>query len=230
MLVEFLFMYFLYAIWMFYFVNNLFQKYSFLSKPECILNDKYPAFTRSDYHKWSKCKMFFCGLILLPIRVIAITGIVIIAFLELKFIVLIFGIKDFNLPQNPKFLKISKLCLRINCRLILLFFGFLWIPKKTIKSNTPSYFTKLPESDNAIIVSNHISFIDIFFHLSHSTPVCFVSNQLVINYPLVGMIAQIIQCVFVDRRNKQSRQKCISDLKQRSDKLANNPESNYYFN
>lgn len=177
--------------------------------------------------------MFLCGITLLPFRGLLISATIILTFLELKFIVLIFGIRDFTLPQNPMFLKISKWCLRINCRIILFCFGFYYIPKILIKAKEQSYFKSMPDSPNAILVSNHISFIDIYFFLCQSRPVCFVSNQLVINYPLVGTIAQIIQCVFVNRKNKQSRIKCIEDLKKRSDQLNENPESNlqnfFYF-
>jgi 1-acyl-sn-glycerol-3-phosphate acyltransferase len=87
----------------------------------------------------------------------------------------------------------------------------------------------MPESKHAIIISNHMSFMDIFYFLSQSRPVCFVSNHLVIKYPLVGKIAQIIQCVFVNRKEKESKIKCLNDLKERAENLRQLPDSNLFY-
>ena len=228
MLIPFACLYLLYAIWLYYMVNNLHSKYSFLNNEECIRNDKYPAFTRDDYVNWNKVKFYFCGLFLLPIKAALMCTLILMAFLLLSLFSMLFGIKDFSKPQNSCYLKFAKLTLRLFCRLLLLGFGFFWLSKDQIKSNGNSYLKKMPESKHAIIISNHTSFVDILYLLSQSRPVCFVSNHLVIKYPLVGKIAQIIQCVFVDRKLKESKIKCLNDLKERSENLRQCPDSNSF--
>ena len=225
LLIGFLCMFALYMLWLRFFINSLFEKYAYFQKPECTDNPKYPAFTRSDYLLWSRCKLYLGGIFLLPIRCFFITGLILMGFLELLLISVIFRVKDFTQPQSSAFLRISKFFLRLNCRLILFFFGFYYIPTRTIPSAGSEYLRAGPDAPNAIIVSNHISFIDVFFFLSQARPVCFVSNQLVKGYPLVGLIAQIIQCVFVNRKVKESKINCLADIQRRSEHLAQNPKS-----
>lgn len=225
LLAGFMCMFALYAVWLLYFVRSLFEKYSYIGKPECINNPNYPAFTRADYANWSKTKLYLGGIFLLPIRAVLISGLILLTFLELLLVSIVFRVKDFAGAQSPAYLKVSKFFLRINCRLILFLFGFYYIPTTTIKSAGSEYLRPVPDTPGAIIVSNHISFIDIYFFLSQARPVCFVSNQLVRGYPLVGLIAQIIQCVFVNRKVKESKIKCLADIRKRSQDLLENPKS-----
>ena len=225
MFIQFLCMYLLYGVWLIFFINYFFEKNSFLGKPEALTSPKYAAFTRSDYPKWNKTKMFFCGLFLLPIRGVAVPLLILFTFLELKLMTVIFSVKDYSQPQNPVFLKLCKWCLRINCRLILFFFGYYYIPKSVVKSEGSEYLEVVPETQDAIIISNHVSYIDIFYLLSQARNVCFVSNQLVRHYPLVGMVAEIIQCIFVDRKKKDSKINAIKNIEQRVEALKQSPKS-----
>ncbi|VAH06555.1 unnamed protein product [Triticum turgidum subsp. durum] len=59
------------------------------------------------------------------------------------------------------------------------------------------------------IVSNHVSYVDILYHMSSSLP-SFVAKRSVARLPLVGLISKCIGCIFVQRESKTSDFKGVS--------------------
>jgi 1-acyl-sn-glycerol-3-phosphate acyltransferase len=202
-----------------------------LKNTETQQNKQYAPFTRSDFAKWDKTTFLFCGLILLPIRIIVAFSSIVLAATILKINAVIFKIKDYQKPQPAVFIKICKITLRILGRLILFCWGYFRITHKTKKVNpsNASYFKIIEDVKHATIVCNHTAFIDIFLFFCQERPVSFISNQAVQDYPLVGIIAKTIQCVFVNRINKESRAKCLDDLKERAANIRKDPNSNLNF-
>ena len=208
------------------FINYIFEKYHFLKQTKRMSSFNLPAFSREDYPKWSKCSFILTGFLLAPIRIAGILKCILLIFIQLKILSWIFCVNDFSKAQSPMFLKLGKLTLRFYCRLILFLFGYWWIPSSKLEPCEENFegLECLPESSKAVIVCNHVSFIDIFYLLSQDRPVCFVSNALVKDFPLVGMISRIMQCVFVERKSKESRAKCFSDMKSRIKNIAKQPK------
>lgn len=229
MLYLFLAIFTIYGLGVYYLVSTLFEKHKFLSNPKVQYSTELNGFTRDDYPRWNKTSFFLCALFLLPIRCIIAVGCILMSFLKLKFLTWIFCIKDLSKPQNIWFLRISKLVLQVYMRTFLFAMGYYWIPKKMQKADPGNleYFDQFEDKKHATIVSNHVSFTDIFFYASLSKPIGFVSNHLIIKYPLIGIMAQIIQCVFVDRKNKNSRSKCFDDMKNRIESVKKNPKSKW---
>lgn len=56
---------------------------------------------------------------------------------------------------------------------------------------------------NALIVGNHLSYLDVLVHAS-LWPSCFVTSVEIKNTPLLGQIARLAGCVFVERRNREN--------------------------
>ncbi|KAF2299903.1 hypothetical protein GH714_005906 [Hevea brasiliensis] len=67
-----------------------------------------------------------------------------------------------------------------------------------------------PERPGAII-SNHISYLDILYHMSSSFP-SFVAKRSVAKLPLVGLISKCLGCVYVQRESKSSDFKGVAGL------------------
>ncbi|KAM7514154.1 hypothetical protein LguiA_003737 [Lonicera macranthoides] len=67
-----------------------------------------------------------------------------------------------------------------------------------------------PERPGAI-VSNHISYLDILYHMSSSFP-SFVAKRSVGKLPLVGLISKCLGCVYVQRESKSSDFKGVSGV------------------
>ncbi|CAM6107605.1 unnamed protein product [Calypogeia fissa] len=61
------------------------------------------------------------------------------------------------------------------------------------------------------IVSNHISYIDILYHMSASFP-SFVAKRSVAKLPLIGLMSKCMGCVYVQRESKSPNFKGVSGI------------------
>ncbi|CAN4093818.1 unnamed protein product [Withania somnifera] len=103
-------------------------------------------------------------------------------------------------------------------RAMLFVFGFYWIPEtyrpmdhlngKSNNENGSKEQAKELERPGAI-VSNHVSYLDILYHMSSSFP-SFVAKRSVAKLPLVGLISKCLGCVYVQRESKSPDFKGVS--------------------
>uniref|UniRef100_A0A5B7ABG6 Putative lysophospholipid acyltransferase LPEAT1 isoform X2 n=1 Tax=Davidia involucrata TaxID=16924 RepID=A0A5B7ABG6_DAVIN len=108
---------------------------------------------------------------------------------------------------------------RFLSRAMLFVFGFYWI-KQTHRNldldeklNTETECkdqSEEPERPGAII-SNHVSYLDVLYHMSSSFP-SFVAKRSVAKLPLVGLISKCLGCVYVQRESKSSDSKGVSGV------------------
>ncbi|MEL6132767.1 MAG: lysophospholipid acyltransferase family protein [Bacteroidota bacterium] len=71
----------------------------------------------------------------------------------------------------------------------------------------------IPE-EGALLLPNHRSYLDII-HLVSIIPVCFVAKIEVSKWPLISKAARIARTIFVDRKDKNSRQQTRTQVKER---------------
>ncbi|PON40457.1 Phospholipid/glycerol acyltransferase [Parasponia andersonii] len=100
---------------------------------------------------------------------------------------------------------------RILSRVMLFVFGFYWIketyrvldtdPKPTTENEGGGQCEEFGRP--GAIISNHVSYVDILYHMSSSFP-SFVAKRSVAKLPLVGLISKCLGCVFVQRESKSS--------------------------
>ena len=96
--------------------------------------------------------------------------------------------------------------LRFAARLILLILGFYWVKTKG----------KLASREEApLLICNHITLVDAFYFGYECMPM-FVAKAEVKRMPLLGTIAEALQCIFVDREKEQSRGNVLQTIKKRS--------------
>lgn len=225
----FLFLYLIYSLMILFFVLRTYKRLSFLTKIEIRNSLEFPGFTRDDYSKWSACEIFFGGLFLLPIRLILAIVVVFCLFLFQNILCLLFCNFTFKNGMNRCHKFLSNLLVTFFCRLLLFLGGFYWISyrKQTPRDYNTTYFKNFGEVPYATYVSNHITWADIIFYLAHPKPFGFISNDKVKNICLIGNIAKLIQCIFVDRLSKESKEKCFDDLKSRVENIKQNPKGEY---
>ncbi|KAI7729338.1 hypothetical protein M8C21_004792 [Ambrosia artemisiifolia] len=99
-------------------------------------------------------------------------------------------------------------CGRVLSRVMLFVFGFVWIQETClhqVDGNEQSEELERP----GVIVSNHVSHMDILYHMSSSFP-SFVAKRSVGKLPLVGLISKCLGCVYVQRESKSSSTKGVS--------------------
>uniref|UniRef100_A0A7C9AV60 Phospholipid/glycerol acyltransferase domain-containing protein n=1 Tax=Opuntia streptacantha TaxID=393608 RepID=A0A7C9AV60_OPUST len=110
---------------------------------------------------------------------------------------------------------------RFLSRVLLFTLGFYWIPEtycihdlhnqdKSPQENSSGDQLEEPERPGAI-VSNHVSYLDILYHMSASFP-SFVAKRSVGKLPLVGLISKCLGCVYVQREAKSSDFKGVSGV------------------
>lgn len=112
-------------------------------------------------------------------------------------------------------------CGRFLSRMLLFVLGFYWISvsyrdielpdqNKSSSQNEGKEQSEEPERLGAII-SNHVSYLDILYHMSASFP-SFVAKRSVAKLPLVGLISKCLGCVYVQRESKSSDFKGVSGI------------------
>uniref|UniRef100_A0ACD5TA39 Uncharacterized protein n=1 Tax=Avena sativa TaxID=4498 RepID=A0ACD5TA39_AVESA len=103
-------------------------------------------------------------------------------------------------------------CGRALSRAMLFVFGFYWI-REHDRRVADAEDEDLGKSEYlerpGAIVSNHVSHLDILYHMSSSLP-SFVAKRSVARLPLVGLISKCIGCIFVQRESKTSDFKGVS--------------------
>ncbi|PIN12467.1 putative phosphate acyltransferase, contains PlsC domain [Handroanthus impetiginosus] len=108
---------------------------------------------------------------------------------------------------------------RFLSRVLLFVLGFYWVceTRKGIEAeghgNNESASTNQSEEVErpGVIISNHVSHIDILYHMSSSFP-SFVAKRSVAKLPLVGLISKCLGCVYVQRELKSSDFKGVSGV------------------
>ncbi|XP_009797367.1 lysophospholipid acyltransferase LPEAT1 isoform X1 [Nicotiana tabacum] len=104
-------------------------------------------------------------------------------------------------------------------RVMLFVFGFYWISETycpiDLNANSNNEHGSKDQTEElerpGAIVSNHISYLDILYHMSSSFP-SFVAKRSVAKLPLVGLISKCLGCVYVQRESKSPDFKGVSGV------------------
>ncbi|KQK04107.1 lysophospholipid acyltransferase LPEAT1 isoform X2 [Brachypodium distachyon] len=97
-------------------------------------------------------------------------------------------------------------------RAMLFVFGFYWIPMsdRSVPNAEDVHQDQSAELERpGAIVSNHVSYVDVLYHMSASSP-SFVAKNSVSKLPLIGLISKCLGCIFVQRESKGSDSKGVS--------------------
>lgn len=105
------------------------------------------------------------------------------------------------LPISVKGVRLSAWLLVPICRLLL--------PLFNVQFTAPDA-PRIPKHDG-FIFPNHLSFLDIILLVS-IFPVRFLSKAEIANWPFIGWIARAVDTVFVNREDKDSREKVRNSL------------------
>ncbi|XP_047954969.1 lysophospholipid acyltransferase LPEAT1-like isoform X1 [Salvia hispanica] len=100
---------------------------------------------------------------------------------------------------------------RFLSRAVLFVFGFYWISETRGENENESNDHSEGFERYGAIISNHVSYIDILYHMSSSFP-SFVAKRSVSKLPLIGLISKCLGCVFVQRELKSSDFKGVSGI------------------
>ncbi|XP_052306352.1 lysophospholipid acyltransferase LPEAT1 isoform X6 [Populus trichocarpa] len=112
-------------------------------------------------------------------------------------------------------------CGRFLSRLLLFVLGFYWICESYRDIELPNQIKSSSQNEgkdqsedlerSGAIISNHVSYLDILYHMSASFP-SFVAKRSVAKLPLVGLISKCLGCVYVQRESNSSDFKGVSGV------------------
>ncbi|KAJ7966722.1 Lysophospholipid acyltransferase [Quillaja saponaria] len=189
-----------------------------------VRNDVYGTMGRGELPIKEKVVLSLALIILVPIRVVAALTILILYYLICRICTL------FSAPNREEEQEdyahmggwrraVIVQCGRALSRAILFVLGFYWINESYRNRNTDEKSNNEKEDKNqtegperpGVIISNHISYLDILYHMSSSFP-SFVAKRSVAKLPLVGLISKCLGCVYVQRESKSSDFKGVSGV------------------
>lgn len=178
---------------------------------------KYEMFKRRDFKFWDKNKLFLGALFCLWIKIPGILFSLFFCYLGLKIF-----IKKTDDKNNPEVKKKINLFSTWGPKIFLFFMGIKIKFSSAIDINYSNYLNdkieeniqiknenKNKEIIPSIYISNHTSWLDIVIYMSLFG--CgFLSKSDVKNFPFIGLIAQSIGCLFVDRNNKDKLEHTVN--------------------
>ncbi|KAL3639220.1 hypothetical protein CASFOL_017127 [Castilleja foliolosa] len=212
------------------------------------MEQKYAAYVRHDVYgimgreelPWSENFLLGLGLVfLVPIRVVAGATIVFIYYLicrlctafvapnmedEQEDYAHLGGWRRAVIIQSGRYLS----------RVVLFAFGFYWISENSRGNDEDE--THLNNAETAsedqskelerpgAIISNHVSYLDILYHMSTFFS-SFVAKRSVAKLPLVGLISKCLGCIYVQRESKSSGFKGVSGVVNERIREAHQSES-----
>ncbi|XP_040996562.1 lysophospholipid acyltransferase LPEAT1-like isoform X2 [Juglans microcarpa x Juglans regia] len=197
------------------------------------LDKKFAAFARHDVYGPLGCGelpleekilLAIASVILVPIRVVLATSLLLFYYLICR-ICTLFSAPNRDDSEQEDYAHMGgwKRAVIVQCgkflsRAVLLIFGFYWI-KETFQISDSDFKSSAAQNEGedeseeperpGVIISNHISYIDILYHMSSFFP-SFVAKRSVGKLPLVGLISKCLGCVYVQRESKSSDFKGVS--------------------
>lgn len=222
-----IFMFLCWSVLISIYINfTLSRKLAYLKSHEAQFSKSYPAFTRNDRRNWNYLEMTLVGIFVFPIRLILTLSTILSVGILVKIATFFAGIKN-HAGELPKSYK-NTLNWIVNChaRFLMILLGF--YKPKTVKleyKNQNRYLKSFPGIPTAINVCNHVSFVDIIYFLSADCT-GFIAKSGVRQIPLVGNVAQSIQCLFVERQNKNSKVQIFEKLGQRVEDVQQGKQFN----
>lgn len=218
------------AVWLVYavavvlFIRKVWNKdLLYLQKITPDIQAKYPAGARYDYATLSLPKLCLGAIFLLPIRFLMALPWLAILFVLVLVMKLAFNVnvKNNQTPRGNFYLFWQVGVFKIFMRPLLWSFGITWIHHRKLRI-TDVLASYKPVRDvrgqAPIVVSNHTSWMDMFFYLMFN--VSFLSKAAVAKTPYVGMYAVARQCLFLDRESEEDRSKVMSLIQQRTERVV----------
>ncbi|KHG28279.1 Lysophosphatidylcholine acyltransferase 1 [Gossypium arboreum] len=189
-----------------------------------VRNDVYGAMGRGELPLMEKLQLGIAFVTLLPLRIILVMTVLVVYYLICR-ICTLFSVPNHGEGQEDYahlggwrrtvILRSG----RFLSKTLLFLVGFYRINEthngsKNSQENSKTAGTLQPDEPEqrpGAIVSNHISYLDILYHMSSSFP-SFVAKRSVANIPLVGLISKCLGCVYVQRESKSSDFKGVSGV------------------
>jgi len=144
-------------------------------------------------------RLYVLGLLLIPVRLLLAISLLLVFWLNLK---VVHWVPAWNRCGGAT--AVGRGLTRVNLAVL----GFVCISRHRIGSQevTPD------DAHPVLIVSNHVSWVDIVLHFYLYFPASFIIKAGVWKIPIIGDIGKHIKCIGVVRENKSSQDRGVSDV------------------
>ncbi|KAL7528499.1 hypothetical protein ACHAXR_002478, partial [Thalassiosira sp. AJA248-18] len=159
----------------------------------------FNPFVRHPTSPLGKVKMIICGSILVPIRVSG--AILTLTSCLLWCTICSIGCSDLSKPYSPRRRQLLQGGCRVFSRILLFFYGFVWLRESY---EIEDAIERARQPHPSVVVVNHIGFAELMY-LLYSDGCCFVSKDANRSLPFIGTISEVLQSIFVDRGDGDSR-------------------------
>lgn len=189
-----------------------------------VRNDVYGTMGRGEIPLKEKVLLGFAMVTLVPIR-LACAFVILLCYYLICRVCTLFSVPNRDEEQEDYAhmggwrRAVIVQCGRFLSRAMLFVLGFYRINYTYRNPDVVEKLTKQSEDKNqheeperpGAIISNHVSYLDILYHMSASFP-SFVAKRSVAKLPLVGLISKCLGCVYVQRESKSSDFKGVSGV------------------
>ncbi|XP_043713186.1 lysophospholipid acyltransferase LPEAT1-like isoform X2 [Telopea speciosissima] len=189
-----------------------------------VRRDAYGTMGRGELPLSEKILLGFALVTLLPIRLIVGMAILILYSLICHFCTLFTVPNREEGQENYAHLRGWRRVVIVHTgkflsRALLFTFGFYWISESCRNADAVEKLTGENDCNEqpgeskrpGAIISNHVSHLDILYHMSSSFP-SFVAKRSVAKLPFIGLMSKCLGCVYVQRESKSSDFKGVSGV------------------
>lgn len=211
------------VLWRYY--DHFFQRNKFLSFAVVSNNAEFPEFSRNDYRKWSRARFTVCGTFLLPFRLCFLLFVIFGGACVIYLLSLIERLCARWEGARSFIKKCGRFTIRSGMKVVLFVMG-VRVTRSTVELNPQNYPQLIvggAENTAHVSISNHITWIDIFYLLSILPP-GFLAKSSVKRVPCVSFIARYLNSLFVEREQRSDRSQTIQALKSRSEEMKRRPQ------
>ena len=183
-----------------------------LTRKNIDIHKLYEAFQAKDELVY--WKIILGGMIIFPFKFISLLCIIIAFIIYLS----IFHIVYRNFSKDEEIFKKYEKAIKF---FVWMFYNASMINLKEKQINCHNVYKRYlgPEydfsNDNySLLISNHIGFYDTIINL-YLHPCSFIAKIEVSSFPIFGTITKLINCIFVDRKNENSRKDMLNKIYER---------------
>lgn len=169
--------------------------------------DRYGRVGRAPQPWWEQLRLAVLVVLIVPFKALGALGALVSFWVVCRL--------SFVLPQRLRVPIVAELG-KLHCRWCLFCLGFVWIKRVKV---VPEGQKLDPNARPTGYISNHASWSDILVAMSLYFP-SFVARDSTKTIPLVGIISQLMGCLYVDRGQPNGSSGMACKVKQRMEEVA----------
>ncbi len=205
-----------FAVWL---TNQVFRKIRYLTAFEPDKMSRVLCGSRYDQAFLSKWKIYLGAIFLIPIRTVLVLSLTLIGVIYSNIFCLIFGVSDktYYRPQSRLYFALHYHFIGFLSRCAHFCMGYYSMPTRvlSLKDYWADYKPVQDVSRPPLIISNHVSYLDMWTLLHIDENPGFLAKASIRNLFIVGHFAKIHHCIFFNRDDPIERERITTMIGER---------------